>query len=705
MLQDFSNKNLCNQSFRKKNLAGCSFANTDIRGVDFTNANLVGTNFVNAKAGLSASWSTAIFSFSILLIVLSGFVSGYAGTALGTLFAEGSFFLGWIVLATLIVFWVVSILKGLGAALGVVSLLATELVVLFVAITPDADHAGRALLSFVALGGAISGVVGWALSVALGRSSRFVTALAMLGAVVGAALGIAANREIIGVVIIMAAVAILGSYIGTAALKNGHRYSLIYKLAIGISTAKSTCFRDADLTDANFTEAVLENADFRGATLIRTRWQQARKLEKANVGRTYLENPHVMQLVVKGYGADTKFNRLDLRGLNLKGAQLSNASFIGSDLSDSTLQGADLSSAKLVQTQLHRANLSEACLTGAFIQNWGISTETNLDLVQCDYIYMRYPTEDDPDPSRKPDNKQEIFRKGDFSAFIAPIIKTLDTYQKQNVDPRAITVTAKTLDLYHYEGIDPSAAAIAFQRLAEQHPEAKLEVVSLEGRGDERIRVQATVADEANRSELSEAYFQSYSEIKSLPYGDLQQLLKGVEEKDERIRSLEQMVQTALGSNKFYVESYHSFGDTLSEKSSISIQSGGDIGNVSGVTGGDVSGVVNLGKISGDVTNAINQIPDTSTSGKSSLRELLIQLQTAIEVDLELPDEDKTEALEQVKVLAQAGKNPQDVVLQRAAKTATKILKGTMSNLSETSNLVQGCSQLLPLIASLLLLT
>ena len=595
-------------------------------------------------------------------------------------------------------------MKGLGAALGVVSLLSIELVVLFVAITPSAEQAGRALLSPVALGGAIAGVVGWALSIALGRSSRFVTALAMLGAVVGAALGITEDKEIIGVIIIMAAVAVLGSYIGQAALKDGNRYSLIYKLAIGISTAKSTCFRDADLTDANFTEAVLESADFRGATLIRTRWQQARKLEKANVSRTYLENPQVMQLVVKGYGADTKFNRLDLRGLNLKDAQLSNASFIGSDLSDSTLQGADLSSAKLVQTQLHRANLSEACLTGAFIQNWGISTETNLDLVQCDYIYMRYPTEDDPDPSRKPDNKQEIFREGDFSAFIAPIIKTLDTYQKQNVDPRAITVTAKTLDLYHYEGIDPSAAAIAFQRLAEQHPEAKLEVVSLEGRGDERIRVQAMVADEANRSELSEAYFQSYSEIKSLPYGDLQQLLKGVEEKDERIRSLERMVQTALGSNKFYVESYHSFGDTASEKRSINIQAGGDISNVSGVTGGDVSGVINLGRISGDVSNAIGQLPNVPESDQPELKALLSQLQVTVEAESQLSEEDKVEALEQVRILAEAGKNPENSLLKKAAGTAMKILKGTIAVLPETSKLAQECNKQLPLIASLLLL-
>ena len=105
---------------------------------------------------------------------------------------------------------------------------------------------------------------------------------------------------------------------------------------------------------------------------------------------------------------------------------------------------------------------------------------------------------------------------------------------------------------------------------------------------------------------------------------------------------------------------------SVSEKSSINIQAGGDIGNVSGITGGDVSGVINLGEISGDVTNTINQLPDALPSNEPGLKELLSQLQVAIEAEPELPDEDKAEALEQVKVLAEAGQNPEDNFLQKA---------------------------------------
>ena len=81
----------------------------------------------------------------------------------------------------------------------------------------------------------------------------------------------------------------------------------------------------------------------------------------------------------------------------------------------------------------------------------------------------------------------------------------------------------------------------------------------------------------------------------------------------------------------------------------VNIYSGG--GNVSGVVGGNVenvSGIVNLGEISGDVTNAIGQLPDNSESDEPSLKELLTQLQAAIEATSALPSEDKAEALEQV---------------------------------------------------------
>ncbi|MEM6426621.1 MAG: low-complexity protein, partial [Cyanobacteria bacterium P01_D01_bin.128] len=292
---------------------------------------------------------------------------------------------------------------------------------------------------------------------------------------------------------------------------------------------------------------------------------------------------------------------------------------------------------------------------------------------------------------------------GDFADFIEPIIKTLNLYQTQNIDLRVVAQQFKTLDLFHHEGIDPAAAAIALKQLAEQHPEAGLEIVALEGRGDDKVRVQAKVKGAVDRSALSADYFAAYREMSAMPYSDLQSLLGGIAEKDERIRSLENMVKTAIEGNKFYVETVYNLGDTVSEKSEIQINSGG--GSVSGVVGGnisDVSGVVNLGTISGDVTNTIGQLPDTPDSDGPSLKDLLTQLQAVIEAEPELPPEDKAEALEQVKTLAEAGKAPEDNAIKKAARTAVKVLKGTAASLPDMTVFVQECTKLLPAIAGVL---
>ncbi len=78
------------------------------------------------------------------------------------------------------------------------------------------------------------------------------------------------------------------------------------------------------------------------------------------------------------------------------------------------------------------------------------------------------------------------------------------------------------------------------------------------------------------------------------------------------------------------------------------------------------------------------------------------QLQAAIEAETNLSDEDKAEALEQVKALAKVGKNPQESTMQKAGKTAMKILKGAIAGLPSAATLVEAGSKLLPAIANLL---
>jgi uncharacterized protein YjbI with pentapeptide repeats len=138
-----------------------------------------------------------------------------------------------------------------------------------------------------------------------------------------------------------------------------------------------TNFRQSNLTDTNFSEAVLKNTNFSETNLTRTIWFKAQFLALAKVGNTYLKDKKIRQLLVMGEEQEKNFEREDLRGVNLSRANLSDANFIGADLSEANLQYVDLSRAKLVQTQLDGTDFTGATLTGAFIEDWNISTDTN----------------------------------------------------------------------------------------------------------------------------------------------------------------------------------------------------------------------------------------------------------------------------------------------------------------------------------------
>lgn len=217
-------------------------------------------------------------------------------------------------------------------------------------------------------------------------------------------------------------------------------------------------------------------------------------MEFSRLGNTYLANPKIRQLVVTGNGQAQKFDGLTLEGVNLQGANLQDASFIGANLNHANLRSADLSRAILKQAQLDDADLTGAILTGACIEDWGITGTTKLEGVECDYVFMRHETKDNPDRLRKPDNWRETFADGEFADFIKPYVDTLDLYHSQDIDPRAIS--------------------IALKNLAANHPDEKLMLVTIERRGSNGLNLRFTTALGADKSELSHEYFTDYARIK-----------------------------------------------------------------------------------------------------------------------------------------------------------------------------------------------
>ena len=200
---------------------------------------------------------------------------------------------------------------------------------------------------------------------------------------------------------------VLAIYIGVHALDDDPRYVFIRDISLNMGALGNTGFQDADLTNVKFNQATLQHIDLRGAILTYTEWHGAKKLAHARVGRSYLQSPQVRKLVVGNSGEKKNFDQLDLSGIKLLNARLASASFIGTNLAGADLQNADLSNANLVETNLKGANLEKATLDGACVENWYIAENTNLDNINCDYLYLRRPTLGDSDRLREPKDERE----------------------------------------------------------------------------------------------------------------------------------------------------------------------------------------------------------------------------------------------------------------------------------------------------------
>ena len=114
---------------------------------------------------------------------------------------------------------------------------------------------------------------------------------------------------------------------------------------------------------------------------------------------------------------------------------------------------------------------------------------------------------------------------------------------------------------------------------------------------------------------------------------------------------------------------------------------------IGGSAKGDVSSYVG-----GHVSAIINELPSSSEPDKPGIKELLFQLQEAISADPNLSKDDREDALEQVKALAEAAKNPNDAEMKNKAKKADRMLGRIISAVPQATKLLEFCNNLLPLI-------
>lgn len=450
MAQDYRRAKLRGKSFKGKDLSGADFSYSDIRGVDFTNANLKGANFSHAKAGLQRRWAVILILFAFILSALSGFLAAIGGSLVGILLLDSNrenLYVGIVSLAVLTLFFLITIYRGVSAAFGFMAISVTCAGIAavgwagIVAVTwaGGTAHAGAMELAQVVaviVTGAVAIVATIFGTVVISGTVTLVGAIAGLFAVtttisiaalisgivsmMASRVNVIAGGVAVGIAIV---VIILSAYVGCRALFEDEKQSMIRDLAFALATRHGTNFQESDLSDADFTRARLKNANFLRANLTRTCWFEAKKINVAVVGKSYLNNPEIRKLVIHKDLQNKNFDGWDLHNLNLRGANLTDASLVGTSLKGADLQNANLCRANLTRALVENTDFHGATLTGAYLDNWVMNSETKLGGIVCEYIFMRVPTKENPNPRRLPANWDEVFQDGEFARFFSPLSK------------------------------------------------------------------------------------------------------------------------------------------------------------------------------------------------------------------------------------------------------------------------------------------
>ncbi|MEO0407530.1 MAG: pentapeptide repeat-containing protein [Cyanobacteria bacterium P01_A01_bin.135] len=463
----------------------------------------------------------------------------------------------------------------------------------------------------------------------------------------------------------------LNILVSRRALNSDPRDRLIRDIAVWFGSLGGTSFRNADLTDADLTGATLKNANFTGANLTRTNFHLAKQLNLARLGRTILTDYAILNLLITHRGSGQTYTGKSLKGANLAEADLADAIFTEADLSQADLTGADLQRATLIKTQALGTQFRQANLTGACLEAWNIDSTTQLEGAVCEHVYLlRHQQE------RRPNSGS--FQPGEFTKLFQEVLDTVD--------------------LIFQNGIDWKAFLQTFRDVQVQHEGADLAIQTIENKGDGVVVVKLNAAPDTDKSAVHESLMNGYQ---SALQAAEERYRAQLDAKDEQITDYRQQnanmqeVVKLLAARPINVD-VKAFAQSRAMQGndqSRNINIGGDFNAT------DANVMLNLGELSGQVTNQIQQLPDNTTgpTDQPSLKDLLTQLQTAIETD-DLSDTEKADALEEVATLATAGQAPQQPDAQKTAKRSLNVLKGIASGVSDASKLAVACEKLLPLL-------
>jgi uncharacterized protein YjbI with pentapeptide repeats len=720
----FLSLNLRGANFRGQDLSGVDFSGADIRGADFTDAILKGADFTGATAGLQKRWVLVQFIIVLLLSVLLNFVA----VLLSAIFLFCLFDVSIIkkydywpgILLILGQSTCLFVIAWLGLTLRAVSMVLVSVVVTGSLAIAGAIIIGSALagtaagpneLAFavsgaLALAGAVAGAGAIAVAVAvagsIAGSGADTGAIAVLGSVSSAitvtawsavalasgAMGLATVRvNILPVVVALggavggsAAVCMLSLYVAWRVRQGDEKFTVARGLGLMLDSLGGTSFRGADLSGADFTNSFLKNTSFaasanRSTNLTQTSFKKAKYLNRAQPDDSLLVNFRTLALLTGESFVNSDLSGLNLRGANLDGAQLNGATLRHTNLNEASLCGADLQNSNLTEAQLIGANLTGAYLTGACLEAWNINSKTTFEGIHCSHVFLLEEPDKRGNRERRPHDLTKDFSPGDFEKYFQELMAEVQILIKGGIDP--IAFKAALDDLKNTYGLT-SADIQGF------------------GKKGEDILVTLKVPSGIDKSAVEHSFDEVY-------YARLEAAETRIQlDAEKRRGDVLEKITFALANRPIDIDIQAlGQGSAMQEKNDSSRNI--SIGNI----GGDFNAsgqALNLGDISGQLINSINQLPDP-TDDRPTLKTILTELQTAITSDSTLSDEDKAEALTQTKAIADAGQDPkkpeQKTIAKRALQMITGIAAGATATLTGTTGLLQSWEKLQPLLKTI----
>jgi hypothetical protein len=275
MKLNYSHENLRGKNFNAITLHNASFRGADLRGADFSSAKLVGADFSQSKSGIQSHFQALLFFLAFFVACFSGYLAMLAGSTVQLLLKSGNpneRIGGYITCLLFVVFAAFAVWKGLFNAIN-------KLLVIMIA----SAVALGAFMYFSGLGTGMGGLYG-------GIAILLMVLMFVVGTIARATIGTLGSNILFFVVAISGGMfgRSMGGGIGTVvmaiccaviskrALKEEGN-SVLRTIALFISSRFGTSFKEADLTNSNFTDARIKNTDFSHANLTGVNWTNAQK--------------------------------------------------------------------------------------------------------------------------------------------------------------------------------------------------------------------------------------------------------------------------------------------------------------------------------------------------------------------------------------------------------------------------------------------